>query len=205
MRMIPWKPVLITAASVVLLALGAWAIHAGAPFVLRTRVPEGTEITVRMNNSVSTDASKPGDRFTAVVAAPVVVNHKVAIPAGAQGSGHVAEAKPAGHMAGRGYIELAWDRISFRGRSYDLDAIGPRLASRTPTRKNVEWIGGGVLAGGVIGGLSGHSPLGGAVIGGAAGTAVSALTPGPRLRLSAGREVRFRTNRDLAVVPAKIA
>jgi hypothetical protein len=199
---IRWKPILITAAAVAALGTGAWAIHAAAPFTPRADVPAGTEIAVRLESTLSTDASKSGDHFTAVVSEPVLVDRKIAIPAGAEVRGHVVEATPAGHMAGRGYLQLAWDQVSYDGRSYSLSTTGPRFESRTPTRKNVEWIGGGALAGGVIGGLAGGSALKGAVLGGAAGTVGAAVTPGPHLTLTAGRELRFRTDHEMKVLAA---
>src|SRR3954470_24358987 len=52
-------------------------------------LPAGTAVTVRLQNSVSSAASHAGDRFDAVLDAPLVVNGKTIAPAGANVVGRV--------------------------------------------------------------------------------------------------------------------
>src|SRR3569833_2037999 len=50
-------------------------------------VPAGTPVTVRLQNSVSSASSNAGDRFDAVLDAPLVVAGKTLAPAGANVTG----------------------------------------------------------------------------------------------------------------------
>jgi hypothetical protein len=74
--------------------------------------------------SLDTDASEAGDRFSARVAAPVVVNGRVAVPAGAFLHGHVVLSDPLSRDGHRGRLILAYDQLEFGGHAYGLAARG---------------------------------------------------------------------------------
>lgn len=181
---------------------------ADAWFAQDASVPAGTEVAVVLETSLGTKSSRAGDAFTARVESPVLVGGKVTIPDGAQVKGHVALAEQPGKASGRGRMQLAFDEVSYGGRTYTLDARGPVYESPSGTKKDAALIGGGAIAGGVLGGVVGGSAGGaakGALVGGATGTAASLLTRGPQLELPAGRTVRFSLRRDLSVRPARAA
>src|SRR6266568_2529674 len=56
-------------------------------------VPAGTPVTVRLQNAVSSASANSGDRFDAVLDAPLVVDGKTLAPAGANVVGKVVAAK----------------------------------------------------------------------------------------------------------------
>ncbi len=169
-------------------------------------VPSGTEVAVVLETSLSTKTTHDGDAFVAKVETPVAVDGKVAIPRGAAVTGHVALVEQPGKASGRGRMQLAFDEVSYGGKTYALDARGPVYESPSGTKKDAALIGGGAIAGGVLGGVVGGTAGGaakGALVGGATGTAASLLTRGPQLELPAGRTVRFTLDRDVSVRPAK--
>jgi len=171
-------------------------------------VPQGTELAVRLQTTLSTKSSREGDAFLATVGGPIMVNGKVAIPQGATVHGHVALSEQPGKASGRGRMRLAFDEVTYDGRSYALDTQSPVYESKSGRGKDVALIGGGAIAGGVLGGVVGGSAgsaAKGALVGGATGTAASLLTRGPQLELSAGSVLRVHLDKDLSVLPAKEA
>src|SRR6185369_3642275 len=75
-------------------------------------IPNGTRLTARLNNLITTRASQPGDRFTMTVTSPYQYN-------GATIEGHVATAQASGRLAGRANVSLDFDSIRMSdGRTY---------------------------------------------------------------------------------------
>jgi type IV secretion system protein VirB10 len=71
----------------------------------RVEVPSGTHIPLVLHNAVSTRSAKIGDPIYLETLFPVMVNGRVAIPAGSYVSGEVTETKRPGRVKGR--AELA--------------------------------------------------------------------------------------------------
>lgn len=171
----------------------------------RINVPQGTALAMRLQTTLSTKTANVGDRFEAGVSSPVHVNGKLAIPEGAQVSGHVILAEQPGKTSGRGLLQLAYDQLRFDGRSYNLGSRSPVYESKSGTKKDVALIGGGAVAGGILGGVLGGSAVKGAVIGGAAGTGASLLTRGPQLELGRGTALSLRLDQSMSVRTPKPA
>jgi type IV secretory pathway VirB10-like protein len=152
------------------------------------QIPQGTGLAMTLQTTISTKTAQVGDRFQATVSSPVHVNGEMAIPEGSQVSGHVIVAKQPGKASGRGELQLAYDQLSFDGRSYNLNSQSQVYVSKSGTKKDVELVGGGAVAGAVLGAVlgGGAGAAKGAVVGGAAGTGASLLTRGPQLELAQG-------------------
>jgi hypothetical protein len=160
---------------------------------------------MRLQSTISTKTAQVGDRFQASVTSPVHVNGRVAIPEGSNISGHVIMAKQPGKASGRGELQFAYDQIAFDGRSYAMNANSQVYTSNSGTKKDVALIGGGAVAGGVIGAvLGGKGDIAkGAVVGGAAGTGASLLTRGPQLVLEQGTILQTQLDQSLSVRTTK--
>src|SRR5260370_23547272 len=63
-------------------------------------VPAGTILSIRTNEYLSSDRSRIGDQFTAVLENPIVVNGWVGAPPGPTLLGQVQEARKAGRVKG---------------------------------------------------------------------------------------------------------
>ncbi len=60
-------------------------------------VPEGTDLTVVLDQSLSTTRNRSGDMFQASVAVPIVIDGQTVIPKDARVNGHIVDAQgPAG-------------------------------------------------------------------------------------------------------------
>ena len=137
-------------------------------------IPAGTPINVRINENLSSEDSRPGDRFTGVLTQPLIVNGRTAFPAGTDVGGQITSAKKSGRLSDPGVLELM------------LVSIGNTNVSSQPfvikgvshTKSNVTKIGGGAAAGAIIGGIvgGGKGAAVGAGVGAGAGTATAAAT-----------------------------
>ena len=69
-------------------------------------VPQGTSITVRLQDPLSSRYSVPGQRFDAVLDEPIVVDNQVVVPAGSVVTGHVTSARRSGRLRHPGELGL---------------------------------------------------------------------------------------------------
>jgi len=164
-------------------------------------IPAGTVLRVRLNQSIDTKHSRPGDTFTATLSSPVVHNGGTVIPAGATAYGRVAESKPSGRFKGRAVLVLRLDSVAVRGRRY---AVQTALVSRVTTghkKRNLALIGGGTGLGASIGAIAGGGmgALIGAGAGAGAGTIGEAFTGKKQVRIPVESLLAFRLNRSVAV------
>jgi len=168
----------------------------------RIVVPQGTAFSVTLQTGLSTKTTQAGDHFNAVMASPVSVDGRVAIPAGASVSGHVILAEQPGKASGRGHLQLAYDQVTFGGNSYNLGTKSQVYESASGTAKDVALIGGGAVAGGVVGGVAGTGHTAeGAAIGAAAGTGAALMTRGPQLTIPQGTVLNASLGQAVSVRP----
>ncbi len=138
-------------------------------------IAAGTNIALTSDGKICTNTNKVGDTFTATVANPVVGSNGAVIPAGSSVTGHVTalgQSKAAGQTV---TFALAFDNIAVNGTGYPLDASlagTPPLQQQRTTGAGTDAakVGGGAVAGGILGAVLGHSAKT-AVIGAAAGAA----------------------------------
>ena len=164
-------------------------------------VPDGTRIVGTLENTLSTRASRVGDRFTMRVTGPREFE-------GAIIEGHVSQVERSGRLTGRSVLTLDFDNIRLRdGRSYQFGGIVEEVretdgdivrvdtegtvrddnqTSRTTTRTAI-----GTAVGAIIGAIAGGGK--GAAIGaiiGAGGGAGSVYVEGRNdLELRPGTEI----------------
>jgi hypothetical protein len=165
-------------------------------------VPAGTAVTLALSQELSTKSAASGQEFTATVANPVVVDGVVVIPEGAEVTGHVEVAQRSGKSSGRAYMQLGYDQISFGGKTYNIASVGDTVWGKGGSKKDAAMIGGGAVAGAILGkvlGGSGGDAAKGAVIGGAAGTAASLMTRGPDLKIEEGQTIVLSLDRPITV------
>jgi hypothetical protein len=74
-------------------------------------IPKGTLMTVQTNQPISSLGTRLGDTISATLESDVFVNDVVAIPAGTQIMGQVANVEEAGHLGKHGTIDVRFDSI----------------------------------------------------------------------------------------------
>jgi hypothetical protein len=168
---------------------------------VRLTAPAGTPVRVRLNNAFRTDLTRPGDRFTGVLTAPIMSGGATVVPRGATVTGLVRMSQPSGRLKGRAVLSLALDSVQMGGRSVPLSTDNLVRTSGRHRRRNIALIGGGSGVGALIGGLAGGGAgaLIGAGAGAAAGTAGAIITGKKQTGLPAESVVVFRLRKPLRI------
>ena len=174
--------------------------------VTRPIVPAGTQLRVRLNDTISSKNARVGDRFTATVVNPSRYDE-------ARVNGHVGSIRKSGRVKGKTTMTLAFDSIrladgrsgAIRGevlRVYDSDSAKEvdeegRVKSGGRGNQTLKRSGIGAVAGAVIGGIAGGGKGAaiGLIVGGAAGAGSIAVTGSKELKIESGTEMLIRVNR----------
>src|SRR5579871_4227986 len=142
----------------------------------RFTVPVGTEISVRLGETLDTKRVHEGDRFTATLNTPITVRNRVVVHKGTVFLGHVAEAKASGRLRGRGVLGLTLDSFQLRGTTYEVQTTADVYHSGDHKKRDVVLVGGGAGAGALLGKVTGVGAAIGAGAGAAAGTTTALIT-----------------------------
>ena len=164
-----------------------------APKTVVVEVPAGAALEVKLTNELSTKTVQAGDAWDGTLASDVLVDGKVAWPAGTAVRGVVSQSTPAGRLtSGKGGLGI---KLTFVG-SYDVES-GVYLVTGNPRgERNAKYIGGAAALGALVGILSDKNnkndhALGGAAIGAATGTAVAAATADTVIKIPVDKAVAF--------------
>lgn len=169
---------------------------------------------LRMNQTLSSENSHVGDRFTSTVITPVYASGVEVVPAGSVVQGRVTSVKSARTRGREGQVAVAFDslvlpdgkKVPIEGaltelqddRSATVDAEN-EVSGRSSDKRNVAYIGGGTAGGALLGGIIGGGKGAGigAAIGAGAGIAGVLLTKGHEAELRSGTEVGMSTTRPI--------
>ncbi|CAN5502960.1 hypothetical protein BH20ACI3_BH20ACI3_00250 [soil metagenome] len=165
-------------------------------------VPVGTNLKIRLEDTLSSKDSRVGDRFTATVMDPARFDEATV-------TGHVSSIQKSGKIKGRTSMNMAFDSIELRdGRRGTLHGYITRVygdnAGRTDDEGGVEsgsrgnqtlkrsGIGaaGGAIIGAIAGGGKGAAI--GLILGGAGGAGSLAVQGSKELKLESGTELLVR-------------
>jgi hypothetical protein len=168
-------------------------------------VPVGTNLKIRIEDTLSSKDSRVGDRFTATVLDPVRFNE-------ARVSGHVSSIQKSGKVKGRTSMNLAFDTIELTdGRRGTLHGYVTRVygddsgradneggvESGSRTKQTVKRAGIGATVGAIVGGIAGGGKGAaiGLIIGGAGGAGSLAVQGSKELKLESGTEMLVKVTR----------
>jgi hypothetical protein len=161
-------------------------------------VPVGTELDVRLEQALSSNAARVEDRFEATTLVDLRENGRVLIPAGSRVRGVVTGVKNAGRVERKGELQLSFDQITIDGRNYPIRATVTEALEAGGYREDAEKIGAGAAVGAILGGILGgmKGAITGILIGGGG---VVAATEGQDVNLAAGTVLRVRLDQDVNV------
>lgn len=164
-------------------------------------IPAGTEITVRLGETLSSKESSAGQGFAATVAQPVVVDGKTIIERGAAARGTVVDAKGMGHFKGGALLEVRLNSVSIHGRETTVETGMVARQVSGKGKRSAGFIGSGAGAGALIGALAGGGKGAaiGAAAGAGAGTAGAAYTGNKEITLPAETALTFKLKQSLEV------
>jgi hypothetical protein len=165
-------------------------------------VPVGTNLKIRLEDTLSSKESRVGDRFTATVLEPDRFDEATV-------SGHVSSIQKSGKIKGRTTMNLAFDSIVLRdARRGTLHGYVTRVygddsgqadeeggvQSGGRGRQTIKRAGVGGAAGAIIGAIAGGGKGAaiGLIVGGAAGAGSLAVQGSKELKLESGTELLVR-------------
>jgi hypothetical protein len=172
-----------------------------APVVHNITLPAGTSVPVRITQTLDSETTQTGDKFTGAVASDVVVDGLVVLPQGTPVTGHVDEAKNAAHYKGSSSLTISLNSINRKGERIEV-ATQPYTKEGEGRGKNTaEKVGGGAAVGAILGGIFGGGK--GAAIGAAAGGGVGAgantVTRGQQVQIQSESVIRFKLSDAIVV------
>jgi hypothetical protein len=164
-------------------------------------LPEGTEISVRLDDTLSSKDSRTGENFSATVADDVVANGTVVIPKDSRADGTVVDAKPLGKFKGGAVLALRLSHVHTTWGSYPVETSEVSRTKKGKGKRTAVMIGGGAGLGALIGGLAGGGKGAaiGAAAGAGAGTAGSAFTGNKQIVLPAETLLTFKLQNPVRI------
>ena len=156
-------------------------------------IPSGTQITVRMIDSVDSQVAHLGDTFRASIDEPVYVDNQPVIPRGADVVAKLVEDQQSGKIAGKTVLKLALTSIKVGDRMVDVTTQDVVRESSSRGARSGKVIGGTAALGAIIGGIAGggRGAAIGAGSGAAVGTGAQELGKGQRVQVQSETRLVF--------------
>ncbi len=178
-----------------IVARGSTASGVAAQNAGGVEVPAGTEITVRMIDSIDSEKSKPGDTFRASLDEPLRVGDREVAPKGADATVKLVQSKESGKLSGKTELTIELVSVTIGGRAVPFSTASVSQASASQTAKTAKTAATVGAVGAVIGAIAGGGK--GAAIGAGAGAAAGAgsqvLLGGQRVLIQPETLLTFRT------------
>ena len=174
------------------------------PRTVEVSVPAGRLVNVQLKQRLASNTSKVGDVFRVQVAHDVRVDGVVAIPRGSEIVGVVTEAVPLPRIGGQARLGLKLtDLVLPSGTTLPIHASLVQVGANQ-TGRDAATIGGGAVAGGILGNIlsKGGGAKGsilGALVGAVAGAAVATRAGKEELVIPEGTELGVKLDDALAV------
>ncbi len=171
----------------------------------KVTIEQGTQITVRLLDSIDSERNQVGDTFHATLNTPLAAEGAEAIPAGTDISGHIVDLRSAGKFAGQSLVVLQLDSITTNGKSYNVQTDQYKKEGSSRGKNTAEKVGGGAILGGIIGAIAGGGK--GAAIGTAAGAGVGggvqAAGKSQQIKLPSETVLNFTLQAPVTVIRAE--
>src|ERR1044072_2982789 len=168
-------------------------------------IPAGTDLKVRINDTLSSKDSRIGDRFTATVIDPSRFDE-------ARLNGHISSIQKSGKIKGRTSMNLAFDSVELRdGRRGVMHGYVTRVygegsgradneggvESGSRGKQTAKRAGIGATVGAIVGGIAGGGKGAaiGLIIGGAGGAGSLAINGSKELKIESGTEMLVHVTR----------
>lgn len=167
-------------------------------------VDAGSDISVRMIDSINSGTNHAGDIFHATLDSPLMSGSTVVVPEGADVLGRVAEVKDAGHFAGQPELALELTSIIINGQKYPVRTDQYRAVGKSRGASTAKTVGAGAAIGAIIGGIAGGGKGAaiGAAAGGGLGGGVQAAKKAEEVHIQTEALLNFRLDSSITAIPA---
>ena len=165
-------------------------------------IPAGTLVTVRLDQTLSSEQSQAGDTFRATLDAPLIVDGLVIAERGARAEGKVSKVDQSGRV--RGLAELALVLTSVRssdGQTIRFDTDSFVRQAENSKKEDAAKVGAAAGIGAAIGAIAGGGKGAaiGAAIGGASGAGGVMATRGKAAEIRAETRLSFKLSNPVTV------
>jgi len=163
-----------------------------------SEIPAGTEIDLRLSNTLNSGTAKVEDRFEGTSLVDLTIDGRVLVPAGTVFRGVVSSVEPATRTNRTARMTVSFDQMTVNGRAYPVRGTVTQAIEGEGVKGEVGRIGAGAGVGAIIGGIIGgfKGALAGILIGGG-GTI--AATEGKEVDLPQGSVLRMRFDSPVAI------
>ena len=161
-------------------------------------IPAGTEMDVRLQNSLNSGVAQVEDRFEATTMVDLVVGGRTVIPAGSVVRGVVTAVEPGTRTNRTSRMTVSFDQVTVNGRAYPMRGTVTQAIEGEGVKGELPRTGAGAAVGGLLGAVLGG--VKGAVLGaviGAGGTMVA--TEGREVELPQGAILRVRIDAPVSI------
>ena len=179
----------------------AMAAPAPPPQPVTVTVPANSIVTIRTIDGIDSSTNHAGEVFKASLDAPIVVDGRVIVPAGADAYVKLVSASSAGRIAGRSELSLELASIVFQGKTYNVVSSDVKQSGASRGKRSAATIGGGAALGALIGAVAGGGKGAaiGAAVGGGAGTGVQVFTKGQQVKIPSETRLDFTLQQPLEI------
>ncbi len=164
-------------------------------------VAEGTELSVRTVQTLSTKTAENGQRFEATLREPLIVGNYVVAPKGARAYGVVANSDDGGRVKGRASLTVKLISLEVGGQEADVTTSSVTHVAKGTKKEDAVKVGVGSGIGAAIGAIAGGGKGAaiGAGVGAGAGTGVVLATKGDPAVIPSETSLTFRLTAPLTV------
>ncbi|MCH9032237.1 MAG: hypothetical protein IIB00_08270 [candidate division Zixibacteria bacterium] len=168
------------------------------PQTVELEVPSGMNIAITLVDEIESGQNQTGDKFRATLDEDIVIGGRTVFAAGSEVEGLIEKAVGSGRLKTDAELKITLKYLD--GQEIFTNSIEDKGSSHK--KRNKELIGGGAIAGGILGALKGKD-IKGAIIGAAAGAAIGAgaatLTGKQNLRYEPGTKLSFALTEPIIV------
>jgi hypothetical protein len=158
-------------------------------------LPSGTEIHVRLIDSIDSERNREGENFRASLEEPITLSSNVVVPKGADARVRLVADKSSGKLTGRAELTLRLDEITVEGKPVTINSSAVSEYSHSQgasTAKKAVAVGAiGAVIGALAGGGKGAAI--GAAAGGGAGAGSGVFMKGQRVKVPSETVLTFTT------------
>ncbi len=164
-------------------------------------IPAGQQISVRTIDAIDSGKSTTGQSFRASLASPLVSQGRNVVPAGADMTLTLVDAKGAGRIKGNSELSIRLSQLVFQGKTYDLvsstvSEAGKGRGKQTAVRSGIG-AGVGAIIGAIAGGGKGAAI--GSVVGGGGAAGYQLATHGQQVKIPSETVLTFSLEQPVTI------
>jgi hypothetical protein len=168
------------------------------PTTKKVTIPAGTQVYIRMIDSINAERSHQNETFRASLDKDIVVDGKTIIPGRSDVFVKVVEVETAGKLKGQSELQVQLDRLFIGKQPYTVTSNTFTKTGDSEGKKAARNVGIGAAVGAAIGGILGGGK--GAVIGAGAGGGGGAVITRPgQLQIDSETQLMFKLDNPLDV------